>query len=182
MARPANHLRPPAAPARLDRIDRAIVAALQDDVRLTNKELAARIGLAPSSCLERVRRLGQAGVLRGGHAEIDPHALGVELEAMISVQLRRHARDDVDAFWEHTRALPEVVAIYHVAGEDDFLVHVAVRGAQHLRDFALDAFTTRPEVAKIETSLIFAATRSWRLPDYLDDPAPSPSPRRRRRR
>ena len=80
-------------------------------------------------------------------------------------------------------ALPEVVHLYHLSGSDDFLVHVAVRGAQHLRDFALDAFTTRPEVAKIETALIFAATRSWRLPDYLDAPAPTaPTPKRAGRR
>lgn len=181
MAKPSNRVRPAPDPTRLDRIDRALLAALQDDVRRSNKELAARVGLAPSSCLERVRRLTRTGVLRGAHAEVDPHALGVELEAMIRVRLRRHARDDVAAFWEHARALPEVVAVYHVAGEDDFLVHVAVRGARHLRDLALDAFATRDEVGRIETALIFAATRSWRLPDFLAEPAPVPRRKRRAR-
>ena len=182
MARAPNLLRNGAGGTRLDRIDRALIAALQDDVRLSNKELAARVGLAPSSCLERVRRLRVAGVVRGAHADIAPRALGVELEAMIAVQLRQHARAEVEAFRRHALSLPEVVAVYHVAGAYDFLVHVAVRGASHLRNVALDAFTSRPEVARLETSLIFEATRSWRMPDYLDEPAPAPPAGRRRPR
>jgi len=183
MASAPNRVRKEGVGDRLDRIDRALIAALQDDVRLSNKELAARVGLAPSSCLERVRRLRAAGVVRGAHAEIAPHALGVELEAMIAVQLRQHARAEVEAFRAHALSLPEVVAVYHVAGTYDFLVHVATRGASHLRNVALDAFTSRPEVARLETSLIFEATRSWRLPDYLDEPAaPRPPAARSRRR
>jgi DNA-binding Lrp family transcriptional regulator len=78
----------------LDRIDRALVRALQKDARLSNKELAAQVGLAPSSCLERVRRLRRTGVLRGFHADVAPEALGVGLQALIAVQLRQHSRQD----------------------------------------------------------------------------------------
>ena len=94
----------------LDRIDFEILAALQEDARLSNKELAARIGLAPSTCLVRVRRLVEAGVLRGFHADIDPAALGVGLMAMISVRLSRHARDTVETFRQHVLSLPEVAS------------------------------------------------------------------------
>ena len=182
MAKESNRMRKEPARQPLDRIDRALVAAVQQDVRRSNKELAARVGLSPSACLERMRRLRARGVIRGAWAEVDPRALGIDLEAMIAVTLRQHVRDDVESFRAHALALPEVVAVHHVAGQVDFLVQVAVRDSRHLRDLALDAFSARPEVSRIETSIIFATTWSPRLPDYLDpEPAASPPSRRRRR-
>jgi len=151
----------------MDRIDFVIIDLLQNDGRLSNKELAAAVGLAPSSCLARVQRLRAEGVLRGTHTDVDPEALGVGLQALIAVQLSQHSRAKVKAFWKHALGLPEVVAVFHVAGTHDFQVHVAVRDAHHLRDLALDAFTTRPEVAHIQTSLIFEVARSRVMPNYL---------------
>jgi DNA-binding Lrp family transcriptional regulator len=150
----------------LDRIDCDILNLLQKDARLSNKELAAAVGLAPSSCLARVQRLRSEGVLRGAHAEVDPQALGVGLQALIAVQLRQHSRAQVKAFWKHALGLPEVLAVFHVAGTHDFQVHVAVRDAHHLRDLALDAFTTRTEVAHIQTSLIFEWAKGQMMPNY----------------
>jgi DNA-binding Lrp family transcriptional regulator len=155
----------------LDRIDFVIIELLQKDARLSNKEMAAAVGLAPSSCLARVQRLRTEGVLKGAHAEVNPEALGIGLQALIAVQLRQHSRAQVKAFWKHMVGLPEVLAVFHVAGTHDFQVHVAVRDAHHLRDLALDAFTTRPEVAHIQTSLIFECVRGKALPNYR---APSP--------
>ncbi len=155
--------------APLDQIDLAIVENLQKNARLSNKELANRVQLSPSSCLERVRRLNSSGVFRGFHAEVDPEALGLFLQAMIIVRLRRHSRRQVIAFRAHLLALPEVLAVYHVGGAYDFLVHVAVRDTNHLRDLALDAFTTRPEVGQMETHLIFEHTRSSGLPRLRAD-------------
>lgn len=169
MARKPNRVRNLPPPPRLDRIDRALLAALQEDVRRSNKELAAAVGLSPSSCLERVRRLRQSGVIRGAWAEIDPRALGIELQAMIAVQLAKHSRREVDAFTRHALALPEVVALHHVAGRVDFLVQVAVRDTSQLRNLVLDAFSARREVARIETSIVFQSTWAPRLPDYLED-------------
>lgn len=148
----------------LDRIDFAILAALQNDGRLSNKELAAQVGLAPSSCLARVKRLVDSGILRGFHADIDPRALGVGLQALISVRLAQHSRELLESFRAHVLTLPETLALFHVAGADDFLVHVAVRDADHLRDLALDAFTRRREVARLETSLVFEYTHKGTLP------------------
>jgi DNA-binding Lrp family transcriptional regulator len=156
----------------LDRTDFRILAALQKNGRLSNKELAAYVHLAPSSCLERVRRLRDEGVLGDSHAEVDPEAMGVGLRAILAVQLRQHTRETVDSFHEHLLGLPEVVSIYHVAGEDDFLVHVAVKNAHHLRDLAMDAFTTRVEVARIRTSLVYRHERKWPLPTYRDERVP----------
>lgn len=144
----------------IDRTDVAILDALQNDGRLSNKQLAAKIGLAPSSCFERVRKLVESGAIRGFHAEINPAALGYTLEAMIAVRLRQHSREHYDAFRSGVLALPEVKTVHHLAGENDFLVHVMARDTDHLRDLALDHFITRPEVGHIETWLIFEHVRS----------------------
>lgn len=156
-----------ANPGGLDAVDVGLIQALQQNGRLSNKELAAVVGLAPSSCLVRVRRLRDAGVLRGCHADVAPEALGVGLQALIAVRLARHRRGDVEAFLAHTRSLPEVVGWFHVTGAADFLVHVAVRDSDHLRDLAMDGFTTRDEVAHLETSLIFEHERKPALPMLL---------------
>jgi DNA-binding Lrp family transcriptional regulator len=86
----------------------------------------------------------------------------------VAVRLARHSRELLDGFRAHLLQLPEVLAFYHVAGANDFQVHVAVRDSDHLRDFALDAFTRRPEVAHIETSLIFEFRRSPEMPIYVE--------------
>lgn len=150
----------------LDRIDIAILDALQNNGRLSNKELAAMVHLSPSSCWERVRQLREEGVLVGFHAELNPKALGIGLQAMIGVRLKRHTREAVESFRAHALGIEEVIAVYHVTGDKDFLVQVAVRDAEHLRDLALEAFTTRREVANLETSLIFESATKNALPIY----------------
>lgn len=161
--------------AALNRTDFAILAALQNDARLSNKELAARVGLAPSSCLERVRRLRAEGTLLGFRALVEPRALGIAMQALVFVRLARHARQQVKSFRQHALSLPETIGLYHVAGQHDFLVHVGVRDANHLRDLAMDAFTSRREVARIETHLIFEHSPKPQLPVLVEAP-----PERRR--
>lgn len=139
----------------LDRIDDAILELFQKNARITNKELAAAVGLAPSSCLSRVQRLRAEGILGEAHARVAPEAMGIGLQALVAVRLRQHSRQQVKAFWKHALGLPEVLAVFHLSGAQDFLVQVAVRDAAHLRDLALDAFTARPEVAHLETSVLF---------------------------
>ncbi len=134
---------------------------------MSNKELAAAVELAPSTCFERIRRLRERGVLGDHHATVDPEALGVGLQALISVRLRQHSRDEVEEFQAHALAQEEVLALFHVTGRQDFVLHVAVRDTEHLRDLAMDAFTSRAEVAQLETSLVFTMERKAVLPDYL---------------
>ena len=151
----------------LDRTDVELIKLLRKHARLSNKDLAEAVGVAPSTALERVRRLRDAGVIRGYHAEFDPDALGIALQAMVAVRLARHSREMVDAFHAHLLGLHEVLAFYHVAGADDFLVHVAVRDSHHLRGFLLASFTQREEVAHIETHLIFEYRRNPEVPVYV---------------
>lgn len=144
----------------LDRIDQALVAALQQNARLSNKELAARVKLAESSCHERVKRLVQRGVLRGFHADVDPRAIGAALQALVAVRLARHTSAAVATFRRAMLDLPEAMAVFHVAGANDFLVHVAVPDSDALRDLILRAFAARPEVVHVETSLIYEHART----------------------
>ena len=150
----------------LDRTDASLLRALQEDGQRTIKELAALVSLSTSATHERVRRLFTDGVIRGVHAELEPAAIGVGLQAIVQVQLQRHSRDAVIAFRDHALALPEVVAVTHLTGAVDFLVHVAVRDTDHLRDLALEAFTTRDEVARLETSVVYEHVTAQVWPVY----------------
>jgi DNA-binding Lrp family transcriptional regulator len=147
----------------LDAVDIAILRQLQKDARISNKELAERVKIAASTCLERVRALQRRGVLTGFHAEADPAALGRGLQAYISVRVRPHSRDIVEPFIAFALDLPETIALSHIAGPDDFLVHVAVRDAAHLQRLLLDGFTSRREVAHLQTQLIFSYLRRWEV-------------------
>ncbi|MDA8016557.1 MAG: Lrp/AsnC family transcriptional regulator [Thermoanaerobaculia bacterium] len=150
----------------IDRIDAQILELLQKNARSSNKELAAHVGIAQSTCLERVRRMVSEGILRGFHAEVAPEALGIGIEALIAVQLSKHQREAVESFQEHTLSLAEVLALFHMAGENDFLVHVAVHDAAALRELAMTAFASRPEVVHLQTMLIFQHQSSHSLPVY----------------
>ena len=154
----------------MDLIDDAILSALQNDGRMSNKELAAAVGLAPSSCLERVRRLQDRGVLTGFHAYVNTDALNIGLQAFVSVRLSQHSREIVESFRDHLISLREVVGVYHVAGQVDFMVHVAVRDAQHLRNLTLDEFTTRAEVSRLNTAIVYEHSGETAWPNYgVDD-------------
>ena len=155
----------------LDRIDYEILALLRNNARISNKEVARKVGLAASTCLVRIRVLQVSGVISGFHAEIDPGSLGVGIQAMIAVRLLRHFKPDVDAFRNHALGLPEVVQLYHVAGPIDFLIHVWARDSNHLRELAMTAFTSRKEVSHIETELIFEHIRSAEVPSFTDNNA-----------
>lgn len=159
MPRPPKTVRSSAKIPPLDRTDRQLLAALQNNARISNKELAASIGIAPSTCLERLRRLRAQGVVRGFHADVDPALLGRPAQALIAVRLAAHHRHEIAAFHDHVVALPESLAVFHVTGDDDYLVHVAVRDTDDLRRLVLDELTARPEVQHVETRLIFEFVR-----------------------
>ena len=150
----------------LDRTDVGILRLLQNNARLSVKEIAAEIGLAPSTTHERVRRMRESGILLGTHVEVDPKALGIGLEALLMIELSKHNRGIVDQFLDEIVGVPEVRSAFLVSGRYDLVVHVVVRDTQHLKDLALDQFTTRPGVTRIETSIIFDARRRYELPVF----------------
>ena len=143
------------ASVELSPVDLEILRLLQNDARITNKDLAAAVGLAPSTCLDRVARLRETGVITGQHAQVDAAKLGRPLEAFLFVQVRPHRRPLVDPFVAHLLSLPEVRAVYHLTGPDDFLAHVATSSAGELQRLVLDELTARDEVARVHTNLVF---------------------------
>lgn len=140
----------------LDAVDRILLSELSRNGRISNTELAAIAGIAESTCLKRVRALQASGVIVGFHAEISPAALGLHLEALITIRLHAHARGDLRRFQTYLEQLPATQRVYFLAGDRDFLVHVAVPDASALRELVSDTISLKPEVASTSTSLIFA--------------------------
>ena len=126
---------------------------------MPNSALAEAVGIAPSTCHGRVRRLQDVGVIRGFHADIDPAAIGLPLQAMISVTLQAGARGRIRTFVQHIRQRPQVIDVYFLAGADDFIIHVAARDTDDLRSFVLDDLNSDADVAGTQTSLIFEHLR-----------------------
>ncbi|MDY0811676.1 Lrp/AsnC family transcriptional regulator [Kitasatospora purpeofusca] len=146
---------PQAHRAPVDDVDRAILRVLAENARTPNNALAEAVGIAPSTCLARVRALRERGIIRAFRTEIDPAAIGLPLQAMISVRLRAHTREQNESFRGSAPELPGVLAVFHMAGSDDYLLHVGVAGPEELRDFVVDHLTTHPAVAQTRTNLIF---------------------------
>src|SRR6478672_8680363 len=107
-----------------DEVDLRILRVLAEDARIPNNALAERVGIAPSTCLGRVRALRERGVIRGYHADIDPAAIGRPLQAMIAVRLQADSRGHLRSFVAGMVRLPEVLNVFFLAGKDDFLLHV----------------------------------------------------------
>ena len=156
---PAPHLPPP-----LDEVDRAIVAALVVDGRISNAALARQVGIAESTCVGRVRSLRERGVITGIHAAVDLARLGRPLQAVVASRLAGHDRDQVEAFGEEMAALPGVLSALNISGADDFLVHLSAESPDQLRDLVLDHISSRPGVSHVQTSLIFRSHARPTLP------------------
>jgi DNA-binding Lrp family transcriptional regulator len=139
----------------LDQLDRQILRELTRDGRISNAELADRVGIAPSTCLGRVRALVADGVITGFSAEVAPAALGLALEALISVTLRAGARSSLATFMAEMRQRPQVVQVFFLGGSEDFIVHVAVRDSDDLREFVLEHLSNNPAVANTRTNVVF---------------------------
>ncbi len=146
-------------PVELDDVDRRILTALHADARMSNSALADLVGIAASTCHGRVRRLQELGVIRGFYADIDPAAIGLTLQAMISVSLQSNARGKIRNFIAHIRSKPQVMDVYFLAGADDFILHVAARDTDDLRAFVVENLNADADVAGTQTSLIFEHLR-----------------------
>lgn len=158
----------------LDDIDRRILAALQAEGRLPMVDLAERVGLSPTPCQRRVKRLEEEGMIDRYAALVSPPALGLALQAMVQVTLEDHSEKTVDAFEAAIRARPEVVACYAMTGDMDFLLHVLAPDLASFSDFAMKALLRMPGVRGTRSSFIMQAVKS----DLAWAPQPSASVRR----
>ena len=142
-----------------DDFDLRILRELRADARITNNALAETVGIAPSTCHGRVRRLVDLGVIRGFYTDIDPVAVGMPLQAMISVNLQSNARGKIRSFIQQIRGRRQVMDVYFLAGADDFILHVAARDTEDLRSFVVENLNADADVAGTQTSLIFEHLR-----------------------
>ncbi len=139
--------------ASFDAIDLRLLAELQADGRITNVELANKVSLTAPPCLRRMRALEQSGAIKGYHADIDPTALGYSIMVFAMVSLKSQAEDDLRAFEDHMRSLPNVRECHMLNGEIDFIVKIVAHDLQSFQEFLTSKLTSAPNVANVKTSL-----------------------------
>jgi DNA-binding Lrp family transcriptional regulator len=135
------------------------MAELAQDARLPNNTLAERVGIAPSTCSLRLKRLREVGAIRGFHAEIAPEALGLPIQAMVAVRVQPNARARIGDYAASLARLPGVLNVYFLAGAVDFLVQVAASSPDALREFVTEHLSASRVFASTETSLVFDHVR-----------------------
>lgn len=142
--------------ADLDDVDRKIVDELQANGRITNAELAERVGVAASTCIARVRSLVARKIITGFTASVDPRAIGLDLEVLVSVTVRSGARQRITELADELRRLPEVMQLFFLGGVEDFIIHLAVRDSDHVRDFVVEHLSAHPAISSTRTSIVFS--------------------------
>lgn len=142
-------------PIRLDAADMVILRELSEDARTPNNLLARRAGLAQSTCLNRVRILREAGTIRGFHADVDLSSLGLDVAALISINVHAQARTNMLELARGLRDLPETLNVFVLGGEHDLLLHVACATTGDLRDFVATQLGSNQSFVNTQTTLIF---------------------------
>ncbi|MBI1417825.1 MAG: winged helix-turn-helix transcriptional regulator [Limimaricola sp.] len=144
---------------KLDEIDRMILAELQADGRMTNVELARRVGISAPPCLRRVRTLEEQGFILGYHAEVDPRELGFEVQVFAMVGLVSQAEVDLSAFEERCRGWPLVRECHMLNGEVDFILKCVAPDLRSFQTFLTEQLTAAPNVASVKTSLVIRCAK-----------------------
>ncbi|SFD55113.1 Lrp/AsnC family transcriptional regulator [Roseivivax sediminis] len=144
---------------RLDAIDRKILAELQADGRMTNVELAKRVGISAPPCLRRVRALEEQGFIRGYHAEVDPRELGFEVQVFAMVGLQSQAEADLSAFETRCRNWPLVRECHMLNGEVDFILKCVSPDLSTFQAFLTGELLTAPNVGSVKTSLVIRGAK-----------------------
>lgn len=137
----------------IDGLDRQILAHLQSDGRMTNVDLAQRIGLTAPPCLRRVRSLEESGVIQGYNARLDQASLGYGITIFAMVSLKSQAESDLQSFEQHVAGLPEVRECYMLNGEIDFLLKIVAKDLQSFQSFLTSKLTSATNVSSVKTSL-----------------------------
>jgi DNA-binding Lrp family transcriptional regulator len=148
----------------LDRTDFGIVRLLMADAHASNKQLAAAVGLAPSSCHERIKALRAHGVLLGSHAEVNFQALGLAVEALLFVQVAKLDRQQVDDLVDEIASVREVRSVFLISGRFDLIVHLVVRDMEQLKTVISEQFNRHACVLRVESSVVFNRRERHAMP------------------
>jgi DNA-binding Lrp family transcriptional regulator len=143
----------------MDPIDRKLVGLLQANGRITNVELAQRVGLTAPPCLRRVRALEERGFITGYHAALDPQAMGYSITAFAMVSLKSQAEGDLAAFERHVAGIPEVRECHMLNGEIDFLLKLVATDLAQFQSILTASLITAPNVASVKTSLTIRTSK-----------------------
>ncbi len=147
----------------MDAIDRKIIRELQRDARLTNQALADKVGLSPSPCLRRVRRLEQEGILAGYTALVDQEKYGLPINAFVNIRMESPAPKNIHAFEGAIQKIDEVIECYLMTGNRDYLLHVAVRDLKSYEALVRDKLSSIPGVSSLESSFAFGQVKRTHL-------------------
>jgi len=150
--------------ADLDELDTAILRELQRDARRTNRDIAAAVGVSPTTALDRTRALRDRGVIRQATLDVDLESIGRPVQALIAVRIRPPSRRNIEAFRNWVSRLPDTIGLFVLSGTEDFLIHVAVPDNNSLYAFVIDRLTERPEVADVRTSVVYEHLRTQVIP------------------
>ncbi len=153
-----------------DKLDKQLIDLLQEDSSISNKDLADKVGLSPSACLSRIKRLKEIGVIKKYAAIIDEKMLGYEVIAFTFITLSPHNRDITNAFLSKIKDTPQILECYNISGSWDYLIKIVVNDLADCRDFLIDTLLSFPGVNKIETSMVLSTDKqSFCLPFKSDD-------------
>ena len=144
---------------KLDNLDRKILRDLQANGRITNVELARRVGISAPPCLRRVRALEEAGYIRGYHADLEPRALGYNVTVFAQVGLHSQSEPDLVAFESLINSWPEVRDCHMLAGETDFLLKIVAQDWETYQKFVTQKLTAAPNVANVKSALTIRASK-----------------------
>ncbi|HEY0866307.1 MAG TPA: Lrp/AsnC family transcriptional regulator [Fimbriimonas sp.] len=143
----------------LDEVDIHILALLQADGRITNADLAKKVGLSPPSVLQRVRQLEKAGLIRGYFAILDAERMGLRITALAMITLSLHQEQPIERFRRAVLDIPEVLECYHVSGEYDFLLKIVVRDIRAYEQLIRERLSKIKGIGQIRTSFVLATTK-----------------------
>lgn len=146
--------------ASLDETDRAILRLLQDDGRISNAEIARRVGLSAPACHARIKRLEEADVIRRYATLLNRELLGFDMVCFINVSLQLHQFEAVERFKELVQDMPEVLECHHITGEFDYLLKAVFRNRNELQEFVVNKLTPIPGMARINTSLVLTEIKA----------------------
>jgi Lrp/AsnC family leucine-responsive transcriptional regulator len=144
----------------MDTLDRKILRALQKDARVKNADLARDLEVAPSTMLERVRRLEERGYFSGFKAIINPEKLGFGVQALISVSLGQHSTQTIRPFEQAVKSIPNIMTCYHVTGRFDYILHIVAKNLKELGVLVKEQIASLPGVGKTETFLVFSEIKN----------------------
>ena len=143
----------------MDAIDRNIIKVLQQDGRVRNQELSDKVGLSPSPCLRRVRKLEQDGVITGYAAIVDQDNYGLPLSVFINIRLERHSDECIKSFEKGIGQIDEIMECYLMTGKSDYLLHVVSKDLKSYEIFVREKISTIPGIASIDSSFVFGQVK-----------------------